>query len=239
MKRAIIVGASSGIGEELARQMAADGWELGLLARRTELLDKLATQLPTDARVRALDVSQPEEAATVLTTLLEEMHPVSVVVLNAGVGLGNFKLKLDRELQTVAVNVTGFVATLNAAYHYFEGNPGGQIVGISSVASHRGGYGGPAYSASKAFISNYMEGVRVQAHKRKLELAVTDVRPGYVKTPLLDQMKGVFWVVPVDKAVRQIYQGIVRRRRVFYVTRRWAWVAAAYRLLPEAVLRMM
>ncbi len=239
MKRAVIVGASSGIGEELARVMAADGWHLGLTARRRERLDALAQELGGDTVVQVMDVARHEEAAAGLTRLLEQMSPVDVVVLNAGVGLPNYKLRLERDLETISINVTGFVATLHAAYHYFESQGKGHIVGISSVASLRGGYGSQAYSASKAFISNYMEAVRIQAHKRKLDIAVTDVRPGYVHTPLTEGQKGMFWVSGVEEAARQIYRGMARRKRCLYVTRKWRLVAAVMAHLPEAILRKM
>jgi short-subunit dehydrogenase len=237
MPKAVIVGASSGIGEELARVMAADGWELGIAARRAERLSALADSLEGTVEIATLDVSVPEEAMKTLALLLEKLDPVDVVVVNAGIGIPNYKLKWEPEASTIEVNVTGFAAMTNTAVHYFEKLGRGHLVGISSVAALRGGYGAPAYAASKAFVSNYMEGVRVQAFKRKLNLTVTDVRPGYVHTPMTEGQKGMFWVADAKLAARQIYGAIKRRRKRVYVTRRWSLVAAVMRMVPDSLYR--
>ncbi len=237
MPRAVIVGASSGIGEELARVMADDGWELGIAARRGERLTELAENLPGNVEVATLDVAVPEEAMKTLVALLDKLHPVDVVVVNAGIGIPNYKLKWEPEASTIGVNVTGFAAMTNVAVHYFEKVGKGHLVGISSVAALRGGYGAPAYAASKAFVSNYMEGVRVQAFKRKLNLTVTDVRPGYVHTPMTEGQKGMFWVADAKLVARQIYGAIRRRKKRVYVTRRWGLVAAVMRMVPDSLYR--
>lgn len=237
MPRAVIVGASSGIGEELARTMAADGWELGIAARREDRLNELALSLGGRVEVAALDVAEPAGAMAALTDLLESLDPVDVVVVNAGIGIPNYKLGWEPEAETIDVNVTGFAAMTNVAVHYFEKRGKGHLVGISSVAALRGGYGAPAYSASKAFVSNYMEAVRVQAYKRKLNLAVTDVRPGYVHTAMTEGQKGMFWVADVSVAARQIYSAIKRRRKRVYVTRRWGIIAAALHVVPDMLFR--
>jgi len=217
--------------------MAADGWELGIAARRKERLDALAKSLDARVEVATLDVSNPEEAMAVLDALLATLDPVDVVVVNAGIGIPNMKLGWEPEVTTIGVNVTGFAAMANVAVHYFEKVGKGHLVGISSVAALRGGYGAPAYAASKAFVSNYMEGIRVQAYKRKLDLAVTDVRPGFVHTPMTEGQKGMFWVADAKLAARQIYGAIKRRRKRVYVTRRWGLVAAVMRMVPDALYR--
>ena len=237
MATAVIVGASSGIGEALARVLAADGWDLGLAARREERLHEVAGSLAGRVEVAALDVSVPGESMATLDALLERLHPVDVVIVNAGVGVPNYKLRWGPEATTIDINVTGFAAMTNVAVHYFEKQGGGHLVGISSVAALRGGYGAPAYAASKAFVSNYMEGIRVQAHKRKLNLTVTDVRPGFVDTAMTEGQKGMFWVADVECAARQIYAAIKRRRARVYVTRRWGLVAAVMRVVPDFLYR--
>ncbi len=237
MPRAVIIGASSGIGEELARVMAADGWELGIAARRKDRLDELAASLGGRVEVAGLDVAQPITAMAALDAFLESLGPVDVVVVNAGIGIPNFKLGWEPEAATIDVNVTGFAAMTNVAVRYFEKQGKGHLVGISSVAALRGGYGAPAYSASKAFVSNYLEAVRVQAHKRKLNLAVTDVRPGYVHTAMTEGQKGMFWVADVAVAARQILSAIKGRRKCVYVTRRWGLVAAVLRVVPDVLFR--
>jgi short-subunit dehydrogenase len=236
MRRAVIVGASSGIGAALARVMSADGWELGLVSRRLDLLEELAASLPGPCVVRPIDVAGGPAAMAELDALLAEMDPVDVVVLNAGVGIANLGLAWEPEETTIAVNVTGFAAMANVAWHYFVGKGRGHIVGISSVGKHRAGPT-PSYNASKAFVSNYMEALRIKAYKRKLPIAVTDVRPGFVDTPMTRGQKGMFWVASSEVAASQIYAALRKRRRRAYVTRRWAIVAALIAFLPEFLYR--
>lgn len=233
MRKAIIVGASSGIGRELARIMSEDGWGVGLAARRTELLEEIKGELPGEAWLKTLDLVEPEEAMTRLEELIEEMGGVDLIVINSGVGYHNRKLKWIHEINTIDVNVVGFSAMINVAYRYFEGRGSGHIVGVSSIAALRGGRLVPAYSASKAFMSNYMEGLRVRATHAGLSIAVTDVRPGFVDTPMTRGQKGMFWVAPVDKATRQIYRAICKRRKKVYVTRRYNIAAWLFACLPD------
>jgi short-subunit dehydrogenase len=116
---------------------------------------------------------------------------------------------------------------------YFLARGGGHIVGISSVAAFRGNDTAHAYSASKAFISNYMEGLRKKAVKRKIPLAVTDVRPGFVDTEMIEEIKGLFWVSTQEKTARQIFSAIRRRKKRAYITRRWRLVGWLLRWAPD------
>lgn len=233
MRKAIIVGASSGIGRELAGIMSGNGWGVGLAARRTELLKESAQDLKGDSWVKTLDLAEPEKAMADLEELIEEMGGVDLIVINSGVGFHNRKLKWVHEINTINVNVIGFCAMINVAYRYFEGRGSGHIVGISSIAALRGARLVPAYNASKAFMSNYMEGLRVRAAHAGLAIAVTDVRPGFVDTPMTEGQKGMFWVAPVEKATRQIYRAIERRSKKIYVTRRWRLAAWLFTCLPD------
>ncbi len=233
MRKAIIVGASSGIGRELARIMSAAGWGVGLAARRTEMLREIEGELPGEAWLKTLDVAEPEKAMAGLEELIEEMDGVDMIVINSGVGFHNRKLKWKHEINTINVNVVGFAAMINVAYRYFEKRGSGHIVGVSSIAALRGARLVPAYNASKAFMSNYMEGLRVRAVHAGLPITVTDVRPGFVDTPMTRGQKGMFWVAPVEKATQQIYRALERRKRKVYVTRRWIIAAWAYTCLPE------
>jgi short-subunit dehydrogenase len=238
-RRAVVVGASSGIGMELARQLAAEGYELGLVARRKGLLDKLASELPTRCWVHPLDISASDEAIAGLSTLLRDMESVDLVVLNAGIGFLNRKLKWEHEKATILTNVEGFAACAGVAWAHFVERGGGHLVGISSVAALRGGNQAPAYAASKAFVANYLEGLAGISHQRKLGIAVTDIRPGFVDTPMTKGQKGMFWVAEPHVAVRQIVRAIRCRRRVAYVTRRWGIIAALMRILPHWIYRKL
>lgn len=232
-RKVIIVGASSGLGMALARVMAADGWSLGLASRNLEALQALAAELPGGAHAVALDVLDPASVPAALDSLRAALGSVDCVVLSSGVSPYNRKLVWETEALTLATNVTGFAACANWAAHHFFEKKAGHLVGLSSVASLRGSPQVPAYNASKAFVSHYLEGLRFNLGRYGVH--VSDIRPGYVDTPMTVGQKGMFWVVPADAAARQIYRAILKRKTVAYVPRRWALVAALAALAPGAL----
>lgn len=235
MPKAIVVGASSGIGAALARRMGREGWTLGLAARNAEALEALRAELGGGSPVRVLDVTRTSEVPEVLDDLASALGGVDCAVLSSGIGIFNNRLEWDPEGRTIATNVAGFVACATWAGRRFLEEKRGHLVGISSVASHRGSPFSPAYNASKAFISNYMEGLRLNLGR--FGVAVTDVRPGYIATPMTEGQKGMFWVVSAERAADGIYRAILKRRRVAYVPRRWSAVALAARLAPDFLYR--
>ncbi len=230
MRKAIIVGASSGLGRELARVMAADGWTLGLAGRNVDALQELAAELGDGAHIQALDVCQPGTVPAALDALLARLGGLDCLVISSGVSPYNRKLVWEVEETTLATNVVGFAACANWGAHLFYERKGGHIVGLASVAGLLGSSRVPAYNASKAFESRYMDGLR--ANLGKVGVAVTDVRPGYIHTPMTAGQQGMFWVVDAPVAARQIYAAIRRRKRVAYVPRRWALVALLLRITP-------
>lgn len=238
MKKAIIIGASSGIGRELARELSRDGYAVGLAGRRVEMLNELQRELPAPSFVKRIDVSQTSEAARLLDELVGEMGAVDLIVISAGVGFINTDLEWEKEKATIDTNVTGFAAMADAAIKHFIRQSSGHLVGISSVAALRGSGASPAYNASKAFVSNYLEGLRQKVSKLKLPVVVTDVQPGLVDTAMA-QGEGLFWVAPPEKAARQIYAAIKRRRKHAYVTRRWRSIAWLLKWMPDYVYNKM
>ncbi|MCY7328230.1 MAG: SDR family NAD(P)-dependent oxidoreductase [Saprospiraceae bacterium] len=231
-KTILIIGATSGIGYALAEAYLQAGWRVAATGRRYELLQQLQRLQPDRVHIRQHDVTAANSLA-LLEELLAESGPADVVVYNSGVGLANKKLDFDIDKKTIDVNVVGFVEVATWAYQYFRERSGGQFVGVSSIASLRGGRAAPAYHASKAFISNYMEGMRQKARHHRMPFYVTDIRPGYVHTPMTEKNAGMYWVAPSDKAARQIMAAIERKARVAYITKRWALVALAFRLIPR------
>ncbi len=153
MKAAVIVGASSGIGRELAKTLALNGYGVGLAGRRWELLSDLQAELPGPSYIKRLDVSKPAEAMALLRELIAEMNGVDLFVISAGTGFVNPGLDWQREKETIDVNVSGFAAVANIAAEHLQARGAGHIVGISSLAALRGGGESPAYNASKAFVS--------------------------------------------------------------------------------------
>lgn len=234
MNKIIIIGATSGIGEALALQYAAAGWLVGATGRRLTNLEDLKNKAQGDIRIRQHDVAASDQIK-VLESLVEELGGVDLIVYNSGIGIYNKKVEFEPERDTIAVNVTGFVETATWAYRYFREKGGGHIVGVSSVAAIRGAGTAPAYAASKAFISSYMEGLRQKAYHDKKPIFITDIRPGFVDTPMTKQNKGMFWVATVEKAATQIRQAIAARKRVAYITKRWQIMAWILRLTPRSV----
>lgn len=237
--KAIIIGATSGIGEALALEMAKQGYELGLTGRRTDNLNAIQQQLQNTAKthIQTMDVTNFDQAQTDFMSLVTQMGGVDVVVINAGIG--SFSTKWEAELSIINTNVAGFCAIAHIAFTYFAQQKKGHIVGISSVAAVRGGAQMPAYNASKAFISNYMQGLRQKSLRKNLNIAVTDIRPGFVKTPMTEQNRFMFWVASAQKAAAQIAQAIKNKRKVAYITRRWLLVAWILQLLPDKMMAKM
>lgn len=232
MKKAIIIGASSGIGMELAKILSQNNYEVGLTARRESLLQDLQKELPGKSYIRKMDVAETAPARKIFQEMLSEIQDVELVVINAGIGSAG-KIEWEREKLIIDVNATGFAAIANAAMDYFEERGSGHIVGISSIASLKGLGRYTAYSATKAFISQYMQGLRQRSHRRKMNITITDVKPGFVETPMTEDNQNMFWVAPVEKAAQQIYTAIQKRKNHAYITKRWRLVAWALQIMPE------
>ena len=231
MKHAIVIGASAGIGRELAKELSREGYTLGLAARRVELLMELQRELPGESRVARLDVTRPEEARQALDGLIGEIGGADLIVISAGVIFQD--PGPEREAETIAVNVAGFTALFRHAFDYFSARGAGHLVGLSSVAAVRGGNGSPVYNASKAFVSSLMHGYRIRALKSGARVLITEIRPGHVATKMLEGQRGVFWVIPVEAAARGIAAAIRKREKQAYITPRWRLVAWAMRILPD------
>ncbi len=232
-KSAIIIGASSGIGRALAVALSRDGYRVGLVARRTELLIQLQAELAGPSVIKTIDVSQPEVAMPLVRDLIDELGDVELFIVNAGFGSQNPALVWGPERDTIAVNVVGFASMVNVAVAHLESRGSGHLVGISSIAAIRGIGAAPAYASSKAFVSRYLQSLRYRFTKRRLPIVVTDVQPGFVETRLAGPKK--FWVASTDLAARQIVAAIRGRKAHVYVTKRWRLIAWLMRIVPDAV----
>jgi short-subunit dehydrogenase len=233
MQKAIIIGASDGIGRELAKVLAGDGIILGLVARRLELLSALREELPTKSYVKRIDITKTEEARKLLDELIREMGGVDLIIIGAGVIFQD--PDWDKERETIDVNITGFTAMFNYAFNYFCKKGTGHIVGISSVAAVRGGHCSSVYNASKAFVSSLMHGFRIRARRMGVNIHITDIMPGHVSTRMMVGQRGAFWVIPTEQAARQIAAAIGKKRKHAYITPRWRIVAWMMRILPDSV----
>jgi len=235
-RTAVIIGASSGIGEALAHELHRAGWRLGLLARRRERLEALRDTLAPDTVVGGLDVTQ-SDAAAILERLLEELGGVDLVIISTGTG-HNEALHRELDVETVTVNVLGFMAVAQVAMRHFLSGGRGHLVGISSIAALRGNRAA-TYAASKAFQSVYLDGLREVARHSGHPIVVTDVQPGFVDTAMMKPDRPLpavarrLFVASPAKAARQILRAIQKRKKHAYITRRYALVAFVLKLLPR------
>ncbi|MFL2499796.1 MAG: SDR family NAD(P)-dependent oxidoreductase [Porticoccaceae bacterium] len=235
MKQGIIIGASSGIGWELAVQLAAKGYQLGLVARRLEKLEQLSNSLTGDHFVVRSDVTDVQQAQDALNELIKKMGNVELIILNSGVGQMEKKLDWPTQREMIDVNIRGFAALTLVSMDYFMARGSGHLVGISSVSAHMSSGLAPTYVATKAFVSSYLNGIRSRAEYSKLPITVTTVEPGFVDTPMVQG--NPMWTAPVKKAVTQLVSAMLKRKGHIYVTKRWRLVAWILNLTPKWLMR--
>ena len=236
MNNVVIIGASSGIGKELAKNFSQNGYIVGLASRKIDLLEELKKSLPNKAFVKQLDLNDPDNAIIKLHELLTEMGDVNIIVINSGVGFENPVLEWSKERPSIDVNVRGFTAMAVTATNYFIKQGKGQIAGISSVAGIRPFRLCPAYGASKSFIIFYLQGLKNKFVKEGFKnIYVTDIRPGFVYTDMTKGNSKMFWVATVEKAGKQIYTAIIKKKKIVYITKRWRFVAFIMRIIPDFI----
>ena len=235
-KNVIIIGASSGIGKELAKVFSANGFTVGLTARRTNLLEELKGELLGQSFIKYMDLNDTGGSIKALHELIGDMGDVDIVVINSGVGYDNPVLVWEKEKPSIDVNVMGFTAMAVTTTNYFIKRGRGHIVGISSVSAIRPFRLCPAYGASKAFISFYLGGLRNKFVKEGLkDVYVTDIKPGFVYTDMTKGNSKMFWVAEPQKAAKQIYDAIISKKKEAFVTKRWRFVAFMMRILPDFI----
>lgn len=232
MKKVIIIGATSGIGRELAKIYSSNGYKVGITGRRENLLKELKNENPESYIIKSFDISLPDTNVKNLDELVSELGGLDLIVLNSGVGFPNESLVYKLEIDTFKTNITGIAEIAVWSFNYFKNQGFGHIAFVSSIAGIRGGRFNPAYSASKAFQMNYCEGLRAKAKKTKLPIYVTDIRPGFVDTAMA-KSPAKFWVAPPQKAAKQIYSALKRRKKNAYITKRWIAIAYIMKLLPK------
>lgn len=242
---AIVVGASSGIGAALARQLADAGYRVALVARREEALQTVRQAIVARhgedrAAVYPHDVTHYEEVPALLQRILHDWGRVDLVVYSAGVLLPvtpeEYDFNKDRAM--LEVNLLGGVAWLGAAANLFQALGRGTLVGISSVAGDRGRVPNPAYHASKAGLTQYLESLRNRLSRRGVH--VLTVKPGFVDTPMLRQAGGgKLWVASPEQVAADIVRAIRRRKQVIYTPARWRWVMLLIQHIPSFLFRRL
>ena len=231
IQRALIVGATSGIGKETALQLLQKGWILGLAGRREENLKELQQLAPERIHIRAIDICQ-EDATDRLLKLIEEMEGIDLYLHCSGIGHQNYQLTPEIELRTLETNGTGFVRMVTAAFRYFAQQKGGHLAVISSIAGTKGLGSAPAYSATKRFQNTYIEALDQLAHMNRLPIVFTDIRPGFVATPLLKDDKYPL-LMNVSKVAAHIISALNKKKRTVIIDRRYQVLVFFWRLIPK------
>ena len=238
MKKAVVLGASSGIGMEVCRRLLDEGWTLGVASRRTPLLMQLKEQWPDRVEVATIDVND-EEAPQQLLDLIATLGGIQLFFYAPGIGKQNPSLEADIEMATVNTNAMGFTRMIGTAYRYMAENGGGHIAAITSIAGTKGLGAAPSYSATKAFQNVYIQSLEQQANMRKLPIRFTDIRPGFVDTPLLGDGKKYPLLMDADKVAKDILHAIQQQRHVRVIDWRYRLLVPFWRMIPNWLWRRL
>lgn len=236
MQKVIVIGASSGLGKEVAKLLIADGYTLGLAARRTQPLEDLKALAPERVMIHAIDVTS-DDAPQALEHLIDMVGGIDLFIYTAGVGFQNMELEPDIELKTINTNALGFTRMIGAAYRYMAEHGGGHIAAISSIAGTKGLGAAPSYSATKAMQNTYLQALEQQAHMRNLNITFTDLRPGFVATPLLGDNPQYPMLLKTERVAKEIVTAIKHHRHVWVIDWRWRIATALWRRIPRCLWR--
>ena len=234
----IVIGATSGIGKALFEKYVKEENRLGIIGRRTQLLDELKHQYPSKTHTATADITKQDEVEQAISSLQKELGSIDLAIVCSGTGDLNPSLDYHVERPTIDTNVIGWTFVVDMLYNLFEQQGHGHLVAITSAGGLRGEPMAPAYSATKAYQINYMEALCKKAYKAGGKITVTDVRPGLVDTAMA-KGEGLFWVMPVDKVARQICTAIRNKKSKVYVTKRWHLLAAINKNLPFKLYKRM
>lgn len=237
MKKIIVIGASSGMGMQIATDFARNGWRVGIVARSEEKLKTIKDLFPDRVYYSAFDVTAPD-AVRRFEQLIEDIDGMDILLYAAGTGWYNPELNLGKDEATIGVNVTGFTRIINAAYRYFKATANverGRIAAITSVAGLKGIGVSASYSASKRYQWTYLQALDQLAHSQHVNVSITDIRPGFVDTPLLNGKHNYPMLMTVEHVAPLIEKAIMQRRRVAVIDSRWGIVTGLWRMIPNCL----
>lgn len=238
MKKVIIIGASSGMGMEVAKLLLAQGCRLGVAARREDRLQVLKQLAPDRVEVAAIDVTA-DDAAQRLRTLIDRLGGMDLFFYSSGIGKQNRQLEPEIELNTVNTNGMGFTRMIGEAYRYFADRGEGHIAAITSIAGTKGLGPAPSYSATKAMQNVYLQALEQQANARGLKIRFTDIRPGFVDTDLLAGDFRYPMMLKPEKVAQQIVKALKNKRHVKVIDWKYAIITAFWRRLPRPLWRYL
>ena len=230
-KRAIVIGASSGIGREVAKLLMKQGWTVGVAARRVDKLQELQA-----AEIEQIDVTQ-EEAKTSLQALINRMGGMDLFFYASGIGKQNRELKEDVELATLQTNGLGFTRMIGEAYRYFAQQGYGHIAAITSIAGTKGLGPAPSYSATKAMQNIYLQALEQQANARGLKIRFTDIRPGFVDTALLSGDFRYPMMLRPERVAKEILYAINHHQLIRVIDWKYSLLTALWRRIPRWLWR--
>ena len=241
-KKAIVMGATSGIGMEVEKLLAAKGWQVGIAGRRIERLqtlisDNKATPQGGIICYQQIDVTSAE-APSLLLELIDKLGGMDLYFHSSGIGWQNNSLNIEKELKTVETNGLGFTRMVDTAFNWFathhQNNSKARIACITSIAGTKGLGAAPAYSATKRFQNHYLECLSQQARMRHLPISITDIRPGFVKTDLIAGSTYPLQLQPEDVA-KHIVRAIEKGKEVKVIDWRYAILVFFWRLIPRGL----
>ena len=231
MKRAIVIGASSGIGLEVAKLLIEQDWTVGVAARRVELMQDIGA-----AAVERIDVTA-NEAAEALQRLVGKTGGMDLFFYASGIGKQNRELKEDIEMATMLTNGVGFTRMIGEAYRYFASHGGGHIAAITSIAGTNGLCPAPAYSATKAMQNVYLQALEQQALSRGLNIHFTDIRPGFVDTALLNGDFHYPMMLQPGEVAKEIVYAINHKKHIRIIDWKYRILTAFWRRIPRWLWR--
>ncbi len=234
MKRIVIVGATSGLGLATVRLCMREGWRVGAAGRRIEALEALRAEAPEQVEIEPLDVTR-DDAVEHLDALIRRLGGMDTYLHTAGIGFRNLELSPDIEIDTLRTNGEGFVRMVSAAFGYFRRNGGGHLAVISSIAGTRGLGAAPAYSASKRMQNTYLEALEQLARMEAIPIRFSDIRPGFVATPLLAAEPRYPMLMPTDLVAKKIFRVLQKPRRRVVIDARYALLVTLWRLIPQGL----
>lgn len=237
MKKVIIIGGASGIGKQLAVLFYKMGYEIGIADVNKEKLQHISKEFNHTITCFAMDVSSHESARATLMQMINQMQGVDIFVFTAGL---TDKTRLwKNENKLYQVNAIGFAALCSYIYDYWSSNKAiGKIIAITSVVANRGLRQATAYSASKAFMKTYIQALRQDAASKGLDISITEIRPGYVRTPMTENESRLFWSITVERAAECIYRAAMRNKKTSYLTFRWKLIGILLKIIPDFIFNL-
>ncbi len=227
------MGATSGIGCEVAKLLASKGYQVAIAGRREARLNELQSAVPGIVASKVIDICS-DEAPQLLLQLAHEMGGIDLYFHSSGIGFQNLSLNEEKEMSTVETNALGFTRMIGTAFRYFTDKGSGHIAVISSIAGTKGLGAAPAYSATKRFQTHYLECLSQQARMRQLPVRITDIRPGFVATDLIAGSNFPLQL-SADSVAADIVKAVEKGREVVTIDCRYRLLVAFWRLLPRSL----